>query len=315
MADADVGLTLAVAMAIGVVAQGLAQRIKIPGIVLLLAVAAFGFVMVPTAESLGIEAATLAARLGIGALIGGAAGAILLLASGPLRLLPGGLENIFALSLVILAFYLSNEAIAESGITAALAAGVVVGNSKHHRKLDELAAALEEAGEQVTLIDSNPQSIRAAQEAGLTAIHGNALRDSVLQRAKVGERLGVAALTTNDKTNYLIARLVAEDHGSHSSIALGGDERLDEAVLEDRDDSILFGGHRDLETWNALLRDGRAGRRSWLCDRSVAAGSIDDDGLPLIVFRERGDVELVDQRTEVKPGDRLVMLVAQAPPT
>lgn len=86
-------------------------------------------------------------RLGSGALIGAVGGLLIagLLRSG--RVVPEGMHRVFALSMVIAIFQISNAVVSESGIMAVVAAGLVVGNIRSHA-LNELR----EFKEQLTLM-------------------------------------------------------------------------------------------------------------------------------------------------------------------
>ena len=71
----------------------------------------------------------------------------------------------------------------------------------------ELARALREGGRQVVFLDSNPEGIRRAEEAGFPVVYGDALKESVMQRARFGFVRTVVALTTNRTLNsVLVAR-------------------------------------------------------------------------------------------------------------
>ncbi len=95
----------------------------------LLAVVALDVALTPfTRASLVFGVGALALRLGTGAAIGLLGGLVLVFLLRAPRLIPEGLENISILSLVLLLFQASNAVLAESGIAAAIVAGLVVGN-------------------------------------------------------------------------------------------------------------------------------------------------------------------------------------------
>ncbi len=70
--------------------------------------------------------------IGIGAGVGLAGGAILWLLLSRRRIIPEGLENIVGLAFAILIFQVSHAIQHESGITAAIVAGMVVSNTRSH---------------------------------------------------------------------------------------------------------------------------------------------------------------------------------------
>jgi len=77
-------------------------------------------------------------RIGVGAAIGAAGGLVLGLALRVPKLVPRGMENILALSASVAIYQLSQAVEPESGLSAAIAAGLVVGNLGV-RRIDELA--------------------------------------------------------------------------------------------------------------------------------------------------------------------------------
>jgi NhaP-type Na+/H+ or K+/H+ antiporter len=86
-------------------------------------------------------------RLLSGAVVGAAGGALLALLLRRERLLPEGLESVFALSLVLALFQVADALVAETGIVAVVVAGLVVGNSGGH-----VVAELREFKEQLATL-------------------------------------------------------------------------------------------------------------------------------------------------------------------
>ena len=80
------------------------------------------------AEAAASTLARPAVVLGGGALMGAAVGGVIAVLLRRPRLVPDGLENVLVLSLVIALFEVSEAVLAESGLTAVVAAGLVVGN-------------------------------------------------------------------------------------------------------------------------------------------------------------------------------------------
>lgn len=73
-----------------------------------------------------------AMRIGVGAAIGAAGGGFLAVLIRWRHIVPEGLENIMALSVAIATFQISNGLVHESGITAAIVAGMVISNTRSH---------------------------------------------------------------------------------------------------------------------------------------------------------------------------------------
>lgn len=94
----------------------------------IVAVVALEVVLRPSAESLAEGFGQLLARLGGGAIVGLAGGALLAVVLRREELIPKGLENVFTLSFVLVLFQLGNALLEESGIVAVTVAGLTVGN-------------------------------------------------------------------------------------------------------------------------------------------------------------------------------------------
>ncbi len=104
-------------------------------------------VLAPTTSGVREAVVTAAERLGVGVAIGVSGGfAIGALLRVP-RLIPRGMTNIFALAAAVALYELSHAVIRDSGIPAAMIAGLVVGNMRVHR-MSELV----EFKEQLTVL-------------------------------------------------------------------------------------------------------------------------------------------------------------------
>jgi NhaP-type Na+/H+ or K+/H+ antiporter len=85
-------------------------------------------VLAPDAGSLLATAVGVLPRLVLGVLAGTAGGALMALVLRQRRLLPEGLDTLFVLAAVLAVYSLCNAALSESGILAAVAAGVTLAN-------------------------------------------------------------------------------------------------------------------------------------------------------------------------------------------
>src|SRR5690606_40552993 len=83
------------------------------------------------------------------------------------RIVPAGLENIFALSLVLVLYAFGNAAVPESGILAATVAGLVVGNMR-----TRLERELREFKEQLTVLLVGLLFILLAADVRLAEVTG-----------------------------------------------------------------------------------------------------------------------------------------------
>jgi len=130
-----------------------------------------------------------------------------------------------------------------------------------------LAELLRMDGVPVGFVDSSPHHCRAAQERGFPVVFGNALQDTVLARARLGQARAAVGLTPNDEVNSLFAREAREDFGvpetyaAINRVTLG----MTPALLEKRGSRLAFDGPKDVERWNVRFRHGiaRIARFEW----------------------------------------------------
>ena len=183
-----------------------------------------------------------------------------------------------------------------------------------------LARLLGESGEEVLCIDTNPQACRAAEQAGVRAIYGNALSEAVLQRAEIDTRAGAIAVTPNDELNLLFVRAAKrEKKASRAYAAIAPDGAGTDAELEvmrAAGGALLFANRFGVEAWAVKLRHGAAETQRWRA--SDAAGGEDT----LAAFPERLVLPLVVRRgdratpacstTRIAEGDEVDVLVDTA---
>ncbi|MCP4443927.1 MAG: sodium:proton antiporter [Myxococcales bacterium] len=109
-----------------------AEGIFIDAIGATVAVVALDVVMVGTTTSAAVGVLDVAWRIGVGAVIGVGAGAFLAVLIRWRDVIPHGLENILSLAVAIASFHIANSVVHESGITAAIVAGMVISNTQSH---------------------------------------------------------------------------------------------------------------------------------------------------------------------------------------
>lgn len=175
-----------------------------------------------------------------------------------------------------------------------------------------LAGALEAAGEDVLLIDTNAAEVRAAKDAGLQAIHGSAEDERVLARADVAGRRSFSAVTANGSANLLLARGAKEEYRVTEALAALEQESL--TVTSERAErsrvEILFREPLDVEDWIHAFRHHEAEVRSW---RFAPGSEAADDApsppegepagiLPLVLIRDGGGIPVGDA-VRFRPGD------------
>jgi NhaP-type Na+/H+ or K+/H+ antiporter len=70
---------------------------------------------------------------------------------------------------------------------------------------------LREAGQEVLFLDSNPALCRTAEDRGFRVLYGNALSDTLVQRAELDGRAGCLCTTSNDGVNFIFAKKAREE--------------------------------------------------------------------------------------------------------
>ncbi len=180
-----------------------------------------------------------------------------------------------------------------------------------------LARILEQAGEDVVLVDSSTSECRRAEEEGLTVVQGDVRSEETLERAEIHRRAGMVSLTPNPSLNLEVVETAEADLGiQHTAVALsrlyGG---LEEAQVHETGAGILFGRPIDVEFWSHEFRTGTVDVSRWRFggvteDRAPGPGGGDwrersDRGfLPMALVRD-GEVEPVTDRREFHDGDEV----------
>lgn len=113
----------------------------------IVAVVALDVALHPSMDSVAIGLLGVVASLGVGCLLGLAGGWIIARGLRFEHFIPEGLENVFALSMVLALFHVSNHVQVESGIASVTVAGVLVGNTRTRVRRD-----LKEFKEQLTVL-------------------------------------------------------------------------------------------------------------------------------------------------------------------
>lgn len=180
-----------------------------------------------------------------------------------------------------------------------------------------MARALGSTGEEVVLVDSNPDACRAAEAEGLTAIHGSGLDEEVQRQAQLDTRSGCLGLTANEEVNLLFAGRARKDYKLRRVWVALRREHLgvDEETAQRLGARVLFGEPQDINLWALRLRHGGASIERWARTGPDAPRvklvdeDLDDVALPLVLQRGR-KVAPVDETSGVKTGDLLQIAIA-----
>jgi NhaP-type Na+/H+ or K+/H+ antiporter len=121
-----------------------------------------------------------------------------------------------------------------------------------------LAEELRRGGVPVVLLDSNPTGIRRAEEAGFSVVYGNALTESVMQRARFGFVRTVVALTANRTLNGVFVERAKERFGVPNGLIATSEagRGLVSEQVEKGTAKIVFDTPHDVERWDVRGRRG-----------------------------------------------------------
>jgi NhaP-type Na+/H+ or K+/H+ antiporter len=121
-----------------------------------------------------------------------------------------------------------------------------------------LAEELRRGDVPVVFLDSNPAGIRRAEEAGFSVVYGDALQESIMQRARFGFARTVIALTTNRTLNSVFVGRAKDRFGVPNGLVAtsdaGGGLVLEQ--LGSGQAKIAFDAPHDVERWDVRGRRG-----------------------------------------------------------
>ncbi|MCB9559029.1 MAG: sodium:proton antiporter [Kofleriaceae bacterium] len=106
----------------------IAEGIFIDAVGATIAVVALEIALAGSRDAAAAGAMSIFLRFGAGAAVGAAGGLLLIALLRVRKLVPHGLENVLVLAAAVTTFQVSDALVAESGITAAIVAGLIVGN-------------------------------------------------------------------------------------------------------------------------------------------------------------------------------------------
>ncbi len=179
-----------------------------------------------------------------------------------------------------------------------------------------LGLELRRAGDEVVLVDANPELCVAAEQKGFRVLNGNALDDRIVQQSDLDTRKGVVALLPNAGVNLLFARrAIDENRGARVYVAMHRGAITPAHVKEARA-RVLCGAELDVDLWASRLRRGGAVAEGWRFERGAneAASSfpVVRDARHIVLplaFARNAVVLPTDERFEPKKGDVVTWLV------
>ncbi len=179
-----------------------------------------------------------------------------------------------------------------------------------------LAKALVDGGEEVVLVDSNPDAASAAETEGLKVIFGNGLEERTLHRAEIETRAGALGVTANEEVNLLFAQKAkAEGKVRRLGVALEHElEGVTRKMVHGLGAELLFAAALDLTQWASRLRRGAVATERWRLEtpgpEAAPFGVKPREALVVpLVLRRGGKSAPVTDGQAPRVGDEVVLLV------
>lgn len=166
-----------------------------------------------------------------------------------------------------------------------------------------LARILKEGGDDVVLIDSNPQQCRLAEGEGLRVLYGSGVSETIQSRAELDVRGGAIGATSNDEVNVIFARRARKDYRvPRVWVSLrSGQENVTPKMVADFEGRVLFGRPVNVDFWTTALDRKQTAPEQWLRSGDTTDFqkdlTSDDDQLFLPMVLQRGKRRVVIDRT------------------
>lgn len=184
-----------------------------------------------------------------------------------------------------------------------------------------IARFFQERGENVVMIDTDPQCLVQAEAQNLRVIASSALDAAVLEEAGLASMGTFLAMTSNGEVNFVLAQRAAEEFKPPRVLAVfPRDPQANTSVSNKVNQAFI--PDLAIKTWNEYLNDGRVKlgtttlndlEFSTQCDRiqeKIRTGVL----IPLLVEREeRLQVMSANQDWEI--GDRIIYLLHDPRPS
>ena len=179
-----------------------------------------------------------------------------------------------------------------------------------------IARLFQERGEDVAMIDTDPEACEKASGQNFRVFLSSALDTAVLEEAGLAKMGTFLAMTSNGEVNYVLAQRAVEEFKPPRVLAvfpragqantLGTNNKIDQAFVPDL----------TLKTWNDYISDGRVKLGSTTLDESgfafqqahlqalILAGEL----VPLLLEREER-LQVLPATEQLQPDDRLIYLL------
>ncbi len=184
-----------------------------------------------------------------------------------------------------------------------------------------IAQLFQERGENVVMIDTDPESSQAAEAKNLRVIVSSALDTGVLEEAGLGSVGTFLAMTNNGEVNFVLAQRAAEEFNPPRVLAvfprasqtnIGVDNKVNQAFIPEL----------TIKNWNEYLNDGQVklGKTTLNAvefssqEAHLQALIRTGELLPLLVERD-DHLQIIPATQEWEIGDRIIYLLHDPRPS
>jgi len=177
-----------------------------------------------------------------------------------------------------------------------------------------LAGYLHQNGKQVALVDSNPENIRRAKKAGLTAYEANIYNDDIRDNLELSEMGFLMALTGSANVNAYTIRNFKKTFGENGAYRLISSEELEN--IQNKPEEGLFSHTDDYINFNEVARDYPHFHEIKLEDKAAYLNKlqvINDtrDSIPLFIKNKDSSLTILPSHAdqlEIQEGDLLIYM-------
>lgn len=180
----------------------------------------------------------------------------------------------------------------------------------------QIAAAVQKAGFEVMLVDTNPTNASLARLEGIPVYMGNILGERTLDEINLSGIGRLLALTPNDSVNILAVKRFVPVFGKPSTFQLApklashGKDQV-ERHLRGR---LLSSGSASYAALAERIESGSVVKTTNLTESfnyKAFAARYGADMIPLFIIPEPGRIQIIDSETRIdpKPGSRIIAIV------
>jgi NhaP-type Na+/H+ or K+/H+ antiporter len=126
-----------------------------------------------------------------------------------------------------------------------------------------IAEILRDGGDEVIMIDANPELCATAEKRGFRVLHGNALDERILQQGDLDTRKAVIALLPNGGVNLLFAQSSMDEHRAPRAYVAMHRGSVTQGRVQEAQGRVLFGSDVDVDLWASRLRRGSSTLDAW----------------------------------------------------